>query len=115
MEVVHRRKGNDIAVRRFASSTRRQPCFHKKTFAKENVANAAEVAIDAFLLAQQMKNKKKGIIFFLLPQLFTYTGMTEAWCLPGRQLATYCSKGQTLLAMALPPAGNVWASLGARV
>lgn len=36
----------------------------KKTFAKENVANAAKVAIDAFLLAQQLKKKKKGEFFF---------------------------------------------------
>lgn len=46
-------KGNDIAVRRSTSSAQRQSGFQKNLFADENVANAAKVAIDAFVLAQQ--------------------------------------------------------------
>lgn len=79
-------RGNDMAIRRFTSPAHRQSGFHKKNFAKENVANAAKAATDfSFfpVLAQQKKRGKKrwgGFVFPPSSASVTCIGATRAWC-----------------------------------
>lgn len=94
----------------------RQSGFHKKTFAKENVANAAKAATDFFssVLAQQKKRGKKrwwwGFVFPPSSASVTCIGATRAWCWPGRQClpAVAEARPQQLRLHRQPELGPAW-------